>query len=244
MKSAIIGCFLFVLACSVWAGTFIETFNDGDLGEWQELIENDAAPGSWEVIDRRLQAVSPDGWTRLLTIGDETWQNYIIEVNVKPLQKHGPGNIVVAARIKETWLMFCEIGDQLFPESHVVCRVGNFHENRSELLHFQPHPLLRLDTWSTLKLRVKGNTFIFWIDNKKIVETGDDFILIHDGQEFKGKAGNLDHLLTGDAGFGLTNYTARFDNITITGDGIPNKGRLSVSPRAKLATTWAKLKGF
>ena len=50
--------------------------------------------------------------------------------------------------------------------------------------------------------------------------------------------------LTGGVGFGLANYTARFDNITITGDSIPNRGGLSVKPTGKLATTWGDLRRF
>ena len=32
---------------------------------------------------------------------------------------------------------------------------------------------------------------------------------------------------TGGAGFGLSGYTALFDNVTITGNGIPNRGGFS-----------------
>ena len=46
--------------------------------------------------------------------------------------------------------------------------------------------------------------------------------------------------LTG--GFGLANYTARFDNITVTGDSIPNSGGFAVTPHGKLTTTWGNLK--
>ena len=245
MKLTIIGCALFFFTFSVSAGTFIETFNDADLEEWQELIRNDAAPGSWEVLDRELHAVSLDGWTRLLTIGDETWQNYTIEVKVKPLQKHSRGSLVIAARINETWLMFCEIGDDLFPESNANCRVGDFHDLVTVILYLEAHPPLKLDTWYTLKLSVKGGTFTFWVNDTKIVETGQDFIFRHGGQELiNQKAGNLDHFLTGGAGFGLTSYTARFDDIIITGKGVPDKGRLSVMPGAKLSTTWGDLKDF
>ena len=58
------------------------------------------------------------------------------------------------------------------------------------------------------------------------------------------KTRNIASHPTGSTGFGLANYTARFDNITITGEGIPDKGGLSVLPSAKLATTWASLKRF
>lgn len=243
MKLTVIGCSLFLFTFSVLAGTFIETFDDANLEEWRELIRNDAAPGSWEVIDRELQATSLDGWTRLLTIGDKTWQNYTIEVKVKPLQKHGRGSLVIAARINETWLMFCEIGDDFFPKSNANCRTGNFHDLVTVILYLEAHPVLELGTWSTLKLSVNGGTFILWVNDTKVVETGQDFIFWHGGREFVNqKAGNLDRLLTGGVGFGVTSYTARFDNIVITGKGIPDKGRLSVMPGTKLATTWGSLK--
>ncbi|RKU15517.1 hypothetical protein C6500_20265 [Candidatus Poribacteria bacterium] len=49
---------------------------------------------------------------------------------------------------------------------------------------------------------------------------------------------------TGGIGIGLANYTARFDNITVTGDSIPNSGGFAVTPGGKLATTWGNLKRF
>ena len=57
-------------------------------------------PGSWEIVDGELHAISPDESTRLLTIGDETWRDYTIEFDVKPLGKPGRSNIAIAARIK------------------------------------------------------------------------------------------------------------------------------------------------
>ena len=47
---------------------------------------------------------------------------------------------------------------------------------------------------------------------------------------------------TGGVGFGLANYTARFDNIIVTGDSIPNSGGFAVTPHGKLTTTWGNLK--
>ena len=71
MKLTRIVAVLLLLPLSGWAGTFIETFNNDDLKEWQELVQQDKKPGSWEVIDRELHAVSPDPWSRLLTIGNK-----------------------------------------------------------------------------------------------------------------------------------------------------------------------------
>ena len=48
----------------------------------------------------------------------------------------------------------------------------------------------------------------------------------------------------GKVGFGVSNYSVLFDNVSITGDGISDKTGLSVTPQAKLATTWGNLKQF
>ena len=244
MKFTLIVGALFLLSFSGWAGTFIETFNNDDWEDWQELVQQDKKPGAWEVIDRELHAVSANGWLRLLTIGNKKWQNYTIEVDVKPIEKHGQASIVIAARIKGTWLMFCEIGDRLVPGWDTLCRTGDFHTNRSILLSVGQHPLLKLNDWSTLKLSVKDETFTFSINDQKIAETGDNFALVHEGREIMERVGRLDDFLTGGAGFGLANYTAKFDNLIITGEGIPNKGTLPVVSRGKLATTWGQLKRF
>lgn len=231
MRTAIIGYVLFLLTFSTLAGTFVETFDDGDLGEWQEMLLMGAKPGSWEIIDGELHAISRAGFTRLLTIGtDETWQDYVIEVDVKPLEKHGLGNIAIAARVEENWAVVSTIGDLPLPIPLPIrsCFVGNFDRKVFNILSSEAGPLLKLENWSTLKFRVNRNTFTFWLNGKQVLETTNQ----------------VAHLRTGGAGFGLANYTARFDNITITGDGIPDKGGLLVNPQAKLATTWGSLKRF
>ena len=246
MKLTRIVAVLLLLPLSGWAGTFIETFNDDNLEEWQELVQQNKGPGTWKVINRELHAISPDAWPRLLTIGNKKWRDYTIEVDVKPLEKHGPASIVIAARIKGTWLVFCEIGDRLFlPGWNAMCRTGDFHTNRSHLLYVGPHPLLKLDDWSTLKLSVKDETFIFSVNDEKVAETGEGFAFVHGGAEiFKAKVNRFRGFLTGGAGFGVANYNANFDNVIITGEDIPDKGKLPVVSKGKLATTWGHLKQF
>ncbi len=231
MKSLLIGLGIFLFTFSGWTGTFVETFDDnGDIEKWQELIIPGAEPGSWKIIDGELHATSPEGFTRFLVTGDERWQDYVIEVDVKPLEKHGLGNIAIAARVKGTWAVGGAIGDLPFPVPVPIatCFVGDFERKKFNILGFGASPLLELEQWSTLKLRVDGNTFTFWLNNEQILETVNEEA----------------DLLTGGVGLGLANYTARFDNMVITGNGIPNKGKLSVAPQAKLATTWGQLKRF
>lgn len=244
MKESHIGLGIFFLACSAWAGTFLETFDDKDLNDWHELNAHDAALGSWTVVDGELEMTNPGGGIRLFTTGDGTWQDYSIEVNVKPLEKRGPGNISIVARVEGSRAVWCSISDLILndPESKVMCHSRDFAGNTGILLAMKPHRLLKLNRWSKLKLTVSGDHFILTINKKKIAETGDPFVFLHEGEELKIKTENIASHPTGGAGFGLANYTARFDNITITGEGIPDRGGLPVTPGAKLTTMWGALK--
>ena len=242
---------LFLLPFSASAGTFLETFDNGDLEGWQELVLLKEAPGSWVILNDELHAVSPDLVMRLLTIGDETWENYTVEFDVMPLTKHGRSAIAIAARVKGSVLFYCSFADIVVLGNDnprigawLSCLKGDLHDAEFTVLYFEAHPLLRLNKWSHIKLSVKGENFALWLNGKQIAETGDDFAMMRDGKKIKMKAGKLIGFSTGGVGFGLANYTARFDNITITGDSIPNKGELAVTPGGKLAITWGQLKKF
>ena len=239
MKTLSIGLGILILTCPAWAGTFLETFDEGKLVNWEELIMFGVdVPGSWEVIDGELQG-SNGGITRLLTIGQETWEDYDIEFDVKPLEKHGQGSIAVAARLEErwggSWGVVCELTDSGNPaaKSTAECFAGNLLGNTFLLYGQKPHPLLKLRKWATFKLSVHGKDLTFWINGKQVL---DPITLepLHGFPEFP----------RGRIGLGLANYTVRFDNLKITGPHIPNSGGLSIIPKAKLATTWGQLKRF
>lgn len=242
---------LFLLPFSALSGTFIETFDDGDLEGWRELVHLNEAAGSWNVINDELHAVSHEGFPHLLATGDDTWEDYTLEFDVKPLRKHGRGAIAIAARVKGSLLFYCSFADQVIfgnkdprLDSFLNCMTGNLHDAEFTMLYFEPHPLLRLNKWSRLKLSVKGTNFIFSLNGKEIAETGDDFAPPHNGQKIKTKAGKLTGFWTGGVGLGLANYTALFDNIAVTGDSIPNNGGFAVTPQGRLTTTWGQLKKF
>lgn len=241
MKTLSIGLGIFILTSSAWAGTFVETFDDnGDLEKWQELtILGFDSPGLWNIADGELQYIldfDDGGFRSFLTTGDEMWQDYSIEFDVKPLIKRGEGNIAIAARISQTWGVVCTIGDLPFPEpgSMARCYGGNLQGLAFLTFAKEPHPLLKR-RWYHLKLSVKGNLLTFWINDKQVLGPVILEAKIFDGLEFPNHP-------NGKVGLGVTNYSVLFDNITITGDDIPEKGELSVTPRAKLATTWGHLK--
>ena len=248
MKFMCIVTVLFLLPSSGWSGTFLETFDGKKLDGWQELVQLKEAPGSWEIINDELHAVSPDPAMRLLTTGDETWEDYTMEFDVKPLKKHGIGAIVIAARVNGTWVVSCSIADTVvlvdgegIPAEGVYCNYGNFHDVIFVRLHNEPHPLLRLNKWAHLKLGVQDNIVTFWINEKQIMEP-TELLVLKGVQHEKFNFDEFPDFLTGGVGFGLANYTARFDNITVTGDSIPNSGGFAVTPHGKLTTTWGNLK--
>lgn len=272
MKLIAIGSVILLFTLPAWAGVFLEDFDNGNLDGWQELVFNDvmnnAPPGSWEVVKGELHAVSPDGRLRLFTIGNTTWSDYTIEFDVKPLKKPGPGGIAIAARVNGDWVVWCVIGEWPFFDnaSRAICAAGNFRDP-SPLFFFgsKHHRLLKLKEWSKLKLEVEGNILNFWINGKQVLDpiqlpNRQSFQRLDgvrkrhheehhadekDRPEFRPmRLGKFQDFLTGGVGLGLSSQTARFDNITITGASIPNRGGLSVTPKTKLATVWGHLKRF
>ena len=111
MKSVTIVVVLFLLPFSALAGTFLETFDHKGLADWQELVQGNKDPGVWDVVGDELHAVSHETFLRLLTTGDDTWEDYTIEFDVKPLKKHGRSAIAIAARVKGSVLFYCSFAD-------------------------------------------------------------------------------------------------------------------------------------
>jgi hypothetical protein len=181
--------------------------------------------------------------TRLFVIGDEEWQDYDIEVDVKPLRKHGPAHIVIASRIHQakkdqTWGVLCTIGDvpMLEPKSMARCS-GRRLPNGVAILDYKkkPYPSLSVKKWSHLKLSVHGKHLTFWINGKQVLGP-----VILEAKKFEHGVEFPDYP-RGKVGFGVSNYSVLFDNLSITtGDDIPK----SVTPKTKLATTWGNLKQF
>ena len=265
MKLIAIGSAIFLLTLPAWSGTLLEDFNNGNLDDWHEFNMHNAPKGTWKIVNDELHAVSPDAAIRLLTIGDETWRDYTIEFDVKLLRKRGRGNITVAARMSGDWAAWCMIGDHPTPNniSMAIYSAGNLR-NPTPLIFFdsKPHQPLNMKEWTKLKLGVEGNMLNFWINethalgpvrlpNRQTFKNFDAARKQHleehhaddENWQFRPmQLGEFQDLLTGGVGIGLSNHTARFDNIVITGESIPGIHGLSVTPRSKLATLWGNLK--
>ena len=244
MKFLIIVTTLFLFTLPVLAGTFLETFDGKDLDRWQE-IWRDKRTAVWEIVDGELHAESREGYMHLLTTGDNTWEDYTMELDVKPLKKHGIGGISIAVRVDGTWLVDCRIFDPViirgppFQEERIGCSATGLKRPALATLIVEPHPLLKLNRWSHLKLRAEGDIFTFWINGEQVMKP-TQLQIFRQIEVFA----DFPDFQTGGVGFGLWNYTALFDNITVTGESIPNSGDFAVTPQEKLATTWGNLKKF
>ncbi len=234
MKSIIIVIGIFLVTHSGWTGVILKTFEDENLGDWQEMTQgNHKVNASWEVIDGELHGFNHNPLTYLLTTKDETWGDYSIEFEVKPIAKTVSGSIMIVARMRGNQAIICMVGDIFFPErgSQATCMYADLQQHVFHLRKQLPHKFLPLNRWSTLKLSADGDMLTFWINDKQVFEP---IVLdLEPNEDFAGFA-------LGRAGLGLENYTALFDNVRITGDDIP----FPVAPKMKVATTWAKLKAF
>ncbi len=146
MKSIVVVAMLFLLTFSACGTTFLQTFDDRNLKNLQELNQHNVS-GFWKTINGELKAISRGEVTHLLTTRDETCQNYNTEIDVKPLKKHGLGNIAIAVQIQGAWLVYCTIDDLPFrgEAASAAELAGNFYDHSSVIFHFETSLFLRLN---------------------------------------------------------------------------------------------------
>ena len=261
-----------------FAGTFLETFDNFNFQDWEEVTERNLPVVEWKLVNGELHAESKDNAIRMLVIKNAAWHDYEVEIDVMPLVRHGRGHIVLAARVNETHAVVFAIGNIFWNApsptvSGVVfnlstgqiaglplffARIDKFanierdklnevfngpvgEEIQEEILKegaimncttVFPHPFLKTREWNRMKLRVDQEQFTLSVNGENVLSFTCLF------QNFPFKEG----LTVGSVGFGLAGYTARFDNLKITGKDVPNHGNLSVQPKGKLTVTWGQLK--
>ncbi|MBI1925058.1 hypothetical protein HYR99_12520 [Candidatus Poribacteria bacterium] len=94
-------------------------------------------------------------------------------------------------------------------------------------LHYESSPFeWELNTWYELKVTAEGDQFKIYVDDE----------LVHDYVDATHPSGaiGISTLFAGT--------TAHFDDFSVTGDDVPDTAR-AVDTKAKLATTWATIKG-
>ena len=164
MKFAIliIGGILLFQTLPVSAGTFFETFDRRDLKDWEEVNERNFGDGEWRIVDGVLHAESKDNAIRMLVIKDAAWHDYEIEIDVMPLDRHGRGHIVLAARVNETHAIVFAIGNIFWNAPAPIVSGFIFKLNTGRRVGI---PLIlvnypSLKTWACLKPKSRAS-FLF-----------------------------------------------------------------------------------
>ncbi|MBT5535625.1 hypothetical protein HOK31_21325 [Candidatus Poribacteria bacterium] len=217
----------------VLAGTFIDDFEDGDTEGWVSLGGKPRCEGGVVTLHEQ----SP-----VLVLDTDAIAECVVEMHVRMLSLQpwdGEGNgVTIGTRAQGAFLDSME-AVMLGLNGHAdgapglmaVSWVGSFVDQD---LRFVPH-VTALGEWYRLRVAVEGDQVSCSIDGQEVMRFHDD--LLPPGR-----------ILIG-VGFGYN--VAQFDNVVITGEGVPDyapPGWSSdhptplASPPNALASAWAELK--
>lgn len=208
---------------SVFAGTWRDDFEDRKISEWK-IYNLDRQVEKWWINNGEAvgEIFSPGFWSLWLT-GDIKWEYYSVSCQAMVEEdREEPPSI---------GLTLHDRGDENSRYVFIIDYVLNIARIIKDVVGggSVAHPFVaEIGVWYDLTATVKEDGTLEFRINDTVFEAIDPQPLSG------GQAG----LVVGDA-------KARFDNVAITGDNIPNGGpgkAFDVAPRSKLATTWGKLK--
>ena len=227
-------CFFHVVLCALvfnqqsLAGTWADAFKDGNTHGWTIINNINNKSAKWwidrgEAVCETFARNTPS----TLATGEVDWRNYSFSCRAKlDKGKDKPAEPATFGIIlHHRWEEFSFYALRILYPSETV-HITKYSPGIASILGEFNFPA-KLDTWYTLMASIDSRGKIkFKIDD--VVFTTVD----------------ADSIKNGKAGLVVSNAQARFDDVEITGDNIPNggPGTLPVEPSGKLATTWGKLK--
>ena len=232
--------YLIIALCSLivpagYAGTTVDTFDDGNFDGWHKTQLGDPTT-EWRVVDGELVSISDficnfDIASGLM-IGEPTWTDYTVTVEFKFerffVVQCGRVNLGVATRSRDGRVLN-EVSFGVNSKDGDVWRTicgrnvnGQwtlFHEG-IDTVKIQPQQ------WYTIRIVALGATHQMFIDGQPICDF-EAVLPVWGGVVLWGGNGEV-----------------RFDNFTITGPQVPDRdlSPLSVAPKGKLATVWGQMK--
>ncbi len=224
---------LAICALPAWAGTLKDDFEDGDMRGWTQETPQGWATGKLHIENGELvyeSSLAPTG----MSIGQTTWKDYEIEVDIKitehELDLEGTEGAAIFARRSEKGMYIFVFGSIL----EFKCVVALYVEGDNQFYDIDKSAVQPwnwdLNKWYHLKLAASGSKFSFYVDGQLALEYNN---------------GDFD---TGRPGIGgvWKKTNARLDNVVITGDEVPDAGPsgFAVEPAGKLAATWATIKEY
>jgi hypothetical protein len=229
-----IGLCLLLLPVMVWAGTFTDDFNDGDMDGW---VKSDVwgVGASWEVNNGVLVGTSgnPKGIdTQLYLIQGMNWVDYQVSARVRIVSTFSPdlaggGLLIRQTANRQQYMAYKPImHDTVFkPEGphirYLLMRGGG----GNWVIESEPYEF-ETGIWYELQVEVSGNRFVCHVDGEEVMTA--------EHNEF----------LKGSVGFTINGAKVQFDDFTVTGNDVPDPepDRISVEPSGKLAKLWGGLK--
>ncbi len=217
---ALIVCVLMFLQSILASALYFDFENDAQLDQWDSV-------GTWKIVkddDKGSKVLSGEGANEVCTlVGDEKWTDYVVEFEAAGQTDE----ISVAFRAKDanTYIGFMIAPSLNFTEFFQKLN-GAFDENiapKADSLG------VKIQVWHKYRLEVGGNSATVYVDGKEALKPLDLGKLPKD-------------FAKGRVGFRQWNDKAYYDNVLITGPGIPKSSGEAVSPMKKLSITWASIK--
>ena len=223
---------LFLLVTSAGAGTLRDNFDDGNLDGWK-LWQHGDQSAQWSVKDGELVCISENlcGRVSFLTIGDDSWRNYSVKTDFKIEKTFALGcgtywpTVIIASRTAEDAVRGVTV--KITGQNNIwnICVCQEAVGGNIQGLPTVGCATVREGEWHTMRILANEDSYEMFIDETKICEHKSDLVE------------------KGIACVGARNCEVHFDNVAITGDEIPNLDlSTAVSPQAKLANTWGKIK--
>ena len=222
MFPLILGILIFPMM-SVFGGTWYDDFEDNKISEW-EIYNLDKQLEKWWIDGGEAvgQIFSPRFWSLWLT-GDIDWEFYSISCRamVEEDREEPPSIGLILHDRGDQGSRYMFIVDYVLNIARIIKDVV---DGGSVAIPF----VAEKGVWYDLSASVKEDGTLEFRINDTVFEAIDP-------QPLSG----------GQAGLVVSNAKARFDNVAISGDNIPNGGPgkpFDVAPQSKLTTTWGKLK--
>ena len=212
MKSMMLRCF------SLWA--LVSMFILGSAYALDYDFEDDEQ--GWEQINGTVTAdkgkLIVTGADGVAVMPDSDWEDEWTDYTVqsKMNMEQGPDNMGMVLRYQgpDTYYIFAIMNGR--QQMEIWSRVGGVYTDELAIAFVN-----ELQTEYIMKVEASGSDFKVYIDGELITEWSDD------------------KLETGKVGFRTYNSVSHFDDLIITGLGIPGS---AVEPALKLATTWGSIK--
>lgn len=214
-----------LMAMPIWAGTWRDDFEDGQLAGYEELLW-DVGATDWYIENGELVSEVRGNNAAYQTLEGIIVEDATIELDGMIEEPDGPYVTIefamhIADRHTFTNLSFGHWG--------AAFRVGGgLWWNKKEQGWQHQGFALSYGQWYHLKGVVEGSRYSLYVDDKQVF------------------AYTQDRLESGRIGFGGGGCQARLDNLVITGEGVPDSGPSGwpVEPEGRLAAVWGGLKGF